>query len=762
MCIFIHGRLACVYFAINMFQLYRSRKEANKLKDIITKGILVFGLFFVFQSHSMAQVLTIPVETSHHALLLQVDNDKDLHIIYFGKRLIDGRENEQVSSVYNTSGDYTGQLNSAYTASGSRNLAEPAISVTHSDGNTSLDLKYISHQIARISNDISLLSIRLKDPVYNLEVTLYYKAYFKEDVVEQWSAIKHQEKGNIVLQKFASANLYIQADSYWLRQYHGDWAKEMQPEEKELTHGIKTIDSKLGTRANLFASSVFMISLDRPATEDEGSVLYGALEWSGNFRIDLEVDPQDNLRIIAGINNYASPYLLKPNIEFISPPFLYTFSDKGKGDASRKLQRWAREYKLLDGKGSRLTLLNNWESTYFDFNENKLIELLKDTKKLGVDLFLLDDGWFGNKYPRNDDHAGLGDWQENTKKLPNGVASLVANAQSNGIKFGIWIEPEMVNPKSNLYIQHPDWVVKQAKRPEYYFRNQLVLDMANPAVQDFVYQIVDSLFIKSPGLTYIKWDCNAVIYNAYSSYLKKDQSQFYVEYVRGLYNVLARIRAKYPVVPIMLCSGGGGRVDYGALQYFTEFWPSDNTDPLERVFIQWEYSYFYPAIASANHVTDWGKQPLKYRVDVAMMGRLGFDIVINKLSGQDLQFCQEAIKTYDAVKPIIWQGDQYRLSDPVTQSVAAVMYVDTTRSSAIMFNYLVNNRYGQGSKLPVRLKGLDAAKHYRLKELNVYPGASSSIDSKKIYSGDFLMNIGLNPEINSYKTSAVIQLTEIK
>jgi alpha-galactosidase len=732
-----------------------------ELTKFLKRGSIILCLLCPAVNQLLAQV-TIPVITANNALLLQADKAGNLVTVYFGKKLANLNDYEKIADVYKTSADYTGLLNSAYTPSGSRNLAEPAISVTHSDGNKSLDLRYVSHQLTKINDDISLLSIKLKDPVYAFEVTLYYKSYFKEDVVEQWSAIKHQEKGDVVLDKYASANLCLKAQSYWLRQYHGDWAKEMQPEETELTHGIKTLDSKLGTRANLFEPSVFMISLDKPATEDEGSVLYGALEWSGNFREDLELDPQGNLRIIAGINNYASPYVLKPGEDFTTPAFLYTFSDLGKGDASRKLQSWARNYKILDGKGTRLTLLNNWESTYFNFNEEKLSGLLKDTKKLGVDLFLLDDGWFGNKYPRNDDHAGLGDWQENRKKLPNGIVSLVKEAKSDDVKFGVWIEPEMVNPKSELYFKHPDWVVKQPKRDEYYFRNQLVLDLANPAVQEFVYKIVDSLFIKNPGLAYIKWDCNAVIYNAYSTYLKKNQSQFYVDYVHGLYKVLDRIRAKYPTVPMMLCSGGGGRVDYGALKYFTEYWPSDNTDPLERIFIQWEYSYFYPAIASANHVTDWGKQPLKFRVDVAMMGRLGFDIVINKLSETNLLFCQNAVKLYNSIKPIIWQGDQYRLSDPRKEDVASMMYVDSTQSSAVIFNYLVNYRYGAESKLPLRLKGLNPQKQYQLKEVNLYPDTAPAPENTKVYSGDFLMKVGFNPVVNSNRTSVVIQLNEVK
>lgn len=720
--------------------------------------LISFGVFSQ-QAAVNVQNIILPIQTAHHALVIQADQHKDVSTIYFGKKLANASEYNYVASVYKQTEDYTRQLNSVYTPSGSRNLVEPAISVTHADGNNSLDLRYVSHTQKQLDDNTALLSIVLKDPVYNFEVTLFYQSFFKEDVIEQWTEIKHREKGNVTLHKFASANLHLKAGSYWLNQYHGDWAKEMQPEESRLTHGIKTLDSKLGTRANLFQPSVFMVSLNKPATEDEGSVLYGAMEWSGNFRVDLELDYQDNLRIIAGMNNYASPYSLKPNEVFKTPVFLYTFSDQGKGDASRKLQQWARNYKILDGKGNRLTLLNNWEATYFDFNENKLAELFKDTKKLGVDMFLLDDGWFANKYPRNGDNAGLGDWQENKQKLPNGISSLVKEAQNNAVKFGIWIEPEMVNPKSELYEQHPDWVVKQPKREEHYFRNQLVLDLSNPAVQDFVYGVVDGLFTKNPDLAYIKWDCNAVIYNAYSAHLK-NQSHFYIDYVRGLYKVLERIRAKYPKVPMMLCSGGGGRVDYAALQYFTEFWPSDNTDPMERIFMQWEYSYFYPAISSSNHVTDWGKQPIKFRTDVAMMGKLGFDIVVSKLAENELSYCQEAIKNYNAVKSIIWQGDQYRLANPREGSVASMLYLNEGKTAGVIFNYLVNNRYGEGSKFPILLKGLAPSKKYKIKEINLFPGTKSTIDETKTYTGDFLMKIGFNPDINTNRTSVVLTLQE--
>ena len=698
----------------------------------------------------------ISVETVDNALILQVDNQHNLQFIYYGKKLTDEIEYGQINKEYRQS-DYTGLLNSAYTPAGSRNLLEPAISVTHSDGNKSLDLKYVSHRIQTISENVKLFTITLKDPVYDFTVELNYKAYYKENVIEQWSVVRHNEKGDVVLNKCASANLYLRANSYWLRQFHGDWAKEMQPEETMLTHGIKTLDTKLGTRPDLFQPPVFMVSFDRPATEENGNVLFCSVEWSGNFQADLELDYQNNLRIIAGINDYASDYVLKAKQDFVTPCFLTVFSDKGKGQASLDIHRWARKYKLVDGTGSRFTLLNNWESTYFDFNETILKGLFKDAGKLGVDLFLLDDGWFANKYPRNNDRAGLGDWQENKAKLPNGIASLIEEAAKDSVKFGIWIEPEMVNPKSELYEQHPDWVIKQPQREEYYFRNQLVLDLTNPKVQDFVYGIVDNLVTKNPGLAYIKWDCNSVIYNAYTP-MQKNQSNFYVDYVKGLYSVLERIRSKYPALPVMLCSGGGGRIDYGILQYFTEFWPSDNTDPYERIFIQWENSYFYPAIASCNHVTDWGKQPMKFKIDVAMMGKMGFDIVVAKLNEKDFQFCRQAIAGYNAVKQTIWQGDLFRLADPYTNNVASLMYVDSAKDSAIMFNYLVGNRYGASSVSPVKLKGLDARKKYKVTEINLYSDTKSSLGADKTYSGDFLMNIGINPDVRANRTSVVLKI----
>lgn len=710
---------------------------------------------------AMADV-NIPIETQHTALLLRVDTAQNLLTIYLGKRLQNPADYASILGNIRNEETYSYMFQSAYTPAGGRNLLEPAIQALHADGNPSLDLKYVRHETQTISAGVQLTTVYLKDPQYPFEVKLYYKTYGNEDVIEQWSAIRHTEKTAVRLHKYASANLYLPAKDYYLTHFHGDWAREMQPDETPLTAGITVLDSKLGTRADLFQPPSFLLALNKPAAEETGEVIAGTLAWSGNYQLAFEVDPLHHLRVITGINPYASDYSLAPGREFVTPALLYTYSSQGKGLASRNLHRWARKYRIPQGEGTRLTLLNNWEATYFDFNEEKLTTLFADAKKLGVDLFLLDDGWFANKYPRNNDRAGLGDWQENVAKLPSGIGHLVKEAEEAGVKFGIWLEPEMVSPKSELYEKHPDWVLKAPNRPDAVFRHQQVLDLSNPKVQEFVYGVVDNLLTKNPTLGYIKWDCNAAIYNVYSA-TNANQSQVYVDYVQGLYKVLARIRTKYPAIPMMLCSGGGGRVDYGALQYFTEFWPSDNTDPLERIFIQWDYSYFYPAIASCNHITDWGKQPLKFRTDVAMMGKMGYDIVVSKLDPKELQFSQEALKTYERIRNVIWQGDLFRLQSPHTTDVASLMFVDNAQTKAIWFSYLVGSRYRSGTAEPIRLSGLSPAKRYTIQELNVYPGGRSPINNRPaVYSGDYLMAVGFNPQVSANRTSVVLEVTEAK
>ena len=397
----------------------------------------------------------------------------------------------------------------------------------------------------------------------------------------------------------------------------------------------------------------------------------------------------------------------------------------------------------------------------FDFNEAKLNALLDDAVNIGADLFLLDDGWFGNKYPRSNDNAGLGDWQPTQNKLPHGIGYLVKQADAKGTKFGIWIEPEMVNPKSELYEKHPDWILKLPNRAENYSRNQLVLDLANPKVADFVFNTMDELIGKNPGLAFIKWDCNRTMSNTWSAYLKDKQSNLYVDYVHNLYGIMKRLREKYPHLPMMLCSSGGGRMDYEALKYFTEFWASDDTEPLERVYIQWGYSHFFPANTVACHVTSWGKQSLKFRTDVAMMGTLGYDIDVHKLTPDELAFTQQAIKNYKRLSNVVWYGDLYRLVSPYEANRAVLMYVDSAKSKAVLFNYNLNTRERE-QLCRVRLQGLDPQKQYKVEETNLMPGAKPMLgDNGRTYSGDFLMKVGLDLNAGHVRalTSSIVELT---
>jgi alpha-galactosidase len=714
------------------------------------RTILSAAFLFFLPLISFAQNKNlILIETKNSALVFTEWVNAKLYQIYFGEEL-----DNNFDYLKNNSGK-----EDSYSTYGNENLFTPAIRITHTDGNPSLDLRYISHQTEKIDSNVMLTKINLKDPKYPVSVILNFKTFYNEDVIEEWTEIEHHEKDSIILYNFASSQLNFNAEHYWLTQFHGDWAREMQMQESELTSGIKIIDSKLGTRADMFQTPVFFLSLNKPSDENNGELIAGTLAWTGNFQFLFEIDPKNSLKIISGMNPFASEYKLKPDEKFVTPKFIFTFSNQGKGKASRSLHKWARKYDILDGEKPRLTLLNNWESTGFDFNETKLSNLIKDTKKLRVDLFLLDDGWFGNKYPRNDDHAGLGDWQPNKAKLPDGISYLTKEADKNGVKFGIWLEPEMVNPKSELYEKHPEWILRFPNRDEKYFRNQLVLDLTNPEVQDFVSGILDNLLTKNPDIAFIKWDCNSMIVNPYSPYLKDKQSHLYIDYVKGLYNVLKRFREKYPNLPVMLCSGGGGRVDYEALKYFTEFWPSDNTDGYNRVFIQWGYSYFFPSIAMCAHVTSMGDQSLKFRTDVAMMGKLGYDIPVEKMSDEELKFSQQAVKNYKKLSNIIWFGDLYRLISPYKEKRAVLMYVNDQKNKAALFAY--NLQTQRQNFEPVKLQGLVPDKNYNIEEINLYPGMKGDCsDSGKIFSGEYLMNVGLNVSSNKSLTSSVVEITE--
>ena len=705
---------------------------------------------------------TVRVSTNNTDLVLKVSPKGRLYQVYFGDKLKNAADYDNLTwNTYAASdGAVSTRGHEVYAGSGNEDYFEPAVAITHADGNMTTYLYYKGVETKAIDGGTETI-ITLQDNKYPDTVKLHYAAYDKENVIKAWTEISHNEKNPVTLWRYSSTMLYFDASKYFLTSYHSDWAKEGQSETVQLTAGKKIIDTKLGTRAAMHTEPFFELGLNEPAKENEGNVVLGTIGWTGNFRFTFEVDNVGGLRVIPAINPYASDYKLRAGETFTTPEFIFTTSSTGVGQASRNLHDWARRYQVNMGMGDRLSLLNNWENTGFDFDQKSLAELMKDAKDLGVDMFLLDDGWFANKYPRKDDHAGLGDWDVTHSKLPEGIPGLVRDAKAAGVKFGIWVEPEMVNPKSELFEKHPDWVIQQPNRETYYYRNQLVLDISNPKVQDYVFGVVDRIMTENPDVAYFKWDCNSPITNIYSPYHKANQGNTYIDHVRGVYNVMSRIKAKYPNLPMMLCSGGGGRMDYEALKYFTEFWCSDDTDPYERLYIQWSLSKFFPAKTMGSHVTNWNKKTsVKFRTDVCSSCKLGFDIDLKPLKGtDDYTFVQQAVKNWTRLKPVILDGDQYRLVSPYETDHSALNYVSKDKSHAVLFAYNLHPRYKEPRLLKVRMQGLDPQRQYTVEEINLMPGTQSTFDfNGKRFSGDYLMKVGLDVLTPDEGTSHVFEL----
>ncbi len=705
---------------------------------------------------------TVRVSSNNTDLVLKVSPKGRLYQVYFGDKLKNAADYDNLTwNTYAASdGAVTTRGHEVYAGSGNEDYFEPAVAITHADGNMTTYLYYKGVETKAIDGGTETI-ITLQDNKYPDTVKLHYAAYDKENVIKAWTEISHNEKNPVTLWRYSSTMLYFDASKYFLTSYHSDWAREGQPETVQLTAGKKIIDTKLGTRAAMHTEPFFELGLNEPAKENEGNVVLGTIGWTGNFRFTFEVDNVGGLRVIPAINPYASDYKLRAGETFTTPEFIFTTSSTGVGQASRNLHDWARRYQVNMGMGDRLSLLNNWENTGFDFDQKSLAELMKDAKDLGVDMFLLDDGWFANKYPRKDDHAGLGDWDVTHSKLPEGIPGLVRDAKAAGVKFGIWVEPEMVNPKSELFEKHPDWVIQQPNRETYYYRNQLVLDISNPKVQDYVFGVVDRIMTENPNVAYFKWDCNSPITNIYSPYHKANQGNTYIDHVRGIYNVMSRIKAKYPNLPMMLCSGGGGRMDYEALKYFTEFWCSDDTDPYERLYIQWSLSKFFPAKTMGSHVTNWNKNTsVKFRTDVCSSCKLGFDIDLKPLKGtDDYTFVQQAVKNWSRLKPVILDGDQYRLVSPYETDHSALNYVSKDKSHAVLFAYNLHPRYKEPRLLKVRMQGLDPQRQYMVEEINLMPGTQSTFDfNGKRFSGDYLMKVGLDVLTPDEGTSHVFEL----
>ena len=627
---------------------------------------------------------------------------------------------------------------------------ESAMAMTHADGNMTMDMAVQGVTTAPDGKG-TVTTVTFKDRFYPVTVALKYRTFPKDDIIEMWTETTNNEKKNITLRQFASMSLPVRYGDVWLQNYHGAWANEARVNDEPLRPGMKVIKNRDGGRNSHTSHGEIMLSLDGKAQEQTGRVIGAAVEYGGNYKLRIDTDESLQHRLFAGMDEENSAYKLKPKETFVTPPVAMTYSADGMGTVSRRFHRWGRENRLAHGDKERKILLNSWEGVYFDINEQGMDRMMQDIASMGGELFVMDDGWFGVKYPRKNDSSSLGDWTVDTQKLPNGINGLLESARKHGVKFGIWIEPEMTNTVSEFYEKHPDYVIKAPNRDVVKGRGgtQLVLDMANPKVQDVVFHIVDTLMTKYPDIDYIKWDANAPVMSHGSQYQTADnQSHLYIGYHEGLKKALERIRAKYPDVTIQLCASGGGRVNWGLLPWFDEFWTSDNTDALQRIYMQWGTSAFFPAIAMGSHIsatpnhTTFRTVPIKFRSDVAMSGRLGMEIQPANMSEEDKALCRQAIEDYKKIRPVVQFGDLYRLLSPYdNKGAASLMYVNPEKDDAVFFWWKTDPSYGQ--KMPrVRMAGLNPDKLYTVTELNRIDNNPLPFEGKQ-FTGKFLMESGL-------------------
>lgn len=724
------------------------------------KTLFIAGAMLLAASHLSAWNGEVVITTPNTALILHADEGKDLRMDYYGAKTATLQQLRDAGDAF----DFP-----ALPAFGTVDMIHvPAIQVQHANGDQNLEL-HVTGYAAADEGSAVVHTFTMQDKLLPVAVNVCYKAYKTVDIIETWTEISHQEKKAITLKRYDSGHLTLRRGDVWLTHLHGDWAAETDMTQEPLTRGLQVIRNSDGARnAHLDAPEV-MLSLDGQPDENRGRTIGAALCWNGNFELRINTTDKSYHHLYAGIDPQASQYMLEPNRTFATPHLALCYSDNGMGGVSRAFHRWARTCGMLHrGMKTGDILLNSWEGLYFDINEERMLQMMDDIARFGGELFVMDDGWFGNKYQRNDDSSTLGDWVVDRKKLPNGLGVLVDAARQKGIKFGLWIEPEAVNTKSELFERHPEWALQTKGRELKQGRGgtQVVLDMTNPQVQDFVFKMVDDLLTQYPEIAYLKWDANNSIQNVGSLYLPMaKQANVYVDYQLGLLKVLKRIREKYPNVVMQDCASGGGRANYGLLPYFDEFWVSDNTDALQRVYIQWGTSLFFPANAMAQHINHcpyWNTGgrviPVKFRCDVAMSGRLGIELQPKDMTDEERQQCTTCFSDYKALRNTIQTGNLYRLVNPYNRKgVASLMYVDDNSRQAVLFAYRTDNWYGQ--PMPrIRLQGLQPDANYTVTERNVKTGQQPCSLSGKQFSGRFLMDVGIEIPLDWDYASRVFEL----
>lgn len=634
---------------------------------------------------------------------------------------------------------------------------EPDLKITFPGGNRDLSLKYVSHtiqgdQLSVVMKDISL-------PVY---VTLLYKVDPETGILRRAAVIENRtDKPFTIEQAFAATWNLPRGSNYRLRYLTGRWAGEWNVQKQPVQPGEIVLQSRRGSTGQQ-NNPWFAIDYRNENDQQHGSVWFGALGWSGSWEITVEQDAVQHVRVSGGFNSFDFGYFLKPGQSLRTPYFYAGYSSHGIGGASRLMHRFEIGSILPHAPhpALRRVVYDSWEATEFNVNEANQMALAEKAASIGVERFVVDDGWFGE---RDSDHAGLGDWYVNRKKFPNGLEPLIDKVHSLGMQFGLWVEPEMVNPDSKLYREHPDWVLNFPGRPRTEGRNQLVLNLARPDVRAFVFNSVNRLLTKYK-IDYLKWDYNRNWSEPGWPAVPPDQEKnVYVDYVRNLYSILAELRAKHPNVEIESCSGGGGRVDLGIMRYTDQVWPSDNTDAFDRLLIQNGFTYAYTPGIMMAWVTgspsgfDHRTLSLQYRFLSAMQGSLGVGANLNKWTPQDFAIAKKMIAQYKVIRPIVQRGALYRLISPANNSEQSVTeYVAQNRSKAVVFAFLHSSH--ELYPFPrIHLDGLDANATYRIQGLD----GKLADDTLPEASGAYWMHRGIDVELHGDFQAAAFTLQRV-
>lgn len=621
-----------------------------------------------------------------------------------------------------------------------------AIKGFFSDGTRDIVFKYLNYSI-----DKDTLIIHLKDDHYKLFINLYYKMFEELDILQRWVEVENKENTDVTLENIRSASFNLDGTYFFSTQVVGHFAAEQQKFREKLSPGKKVFEGRKGLTGN--NHSPYFI-LDKNATEGYGEIYWGVLAYGGNFNITLETTQFHSVRVLLGINSFDFLYRLKPDKKFTTPSVYAGFTEDGFSDMSNKMNDLSRNYLLPKEKRSIIhtVLYNSWEATKFDISVSQQIALAKKAAKVGVELFVVDDGWFGE---RNSDNAGLGDWVVNKKKFPHGLKELVDEVNRLKMDFGVWIEPEMVNPNSDLYRAHPDWIYHFKHRTPTATRNQLVLNLTRKDVQQYIIEAIDKLLTEN-NITYIKWDMNRPISEPGAKNLQlSDQRSTWYRHTMAVYKIVDILRKKHPNVTFEACASGGSRIDYGSLQHFDQIWLSDNTDAYDRLFIQEGYSLIYPIKAMRAWVTDCPNKithktvPLEFRFHSAMMGILGLGGNLTKYGKEELSLAKEKISQYKKIRHIIQDGYIYRLKSLTYSRIHAIQYV-YKKSESVVFVFLPGQRYID-SNFRISLRGLDPQKLY-----SVFLG-----EKKLQMHGDYLMNAGLQFKLIGDYISEIVYIKAI-